>query len=66
MGAGLANLGRLLRWYGWLTWREPMVVILHLGYGWLALSLLVLGGAILGWGLSITDAMHAFTTGAVV
>jgi uncharacterized protein involved in response to NO len=55
----------MLRWYGWLTWREPMVVILHLGYGWLALAMLVLGGAILDWGLSITDAMHALTTGAV-
>jgi uncharacterized protein involved in response to NO len=65
VGAGLANFSRMLRWYGWLTWREPMVVILHLGYGWLALAMLVLGGAILGWGLSITDAMHALTTGAV-
>jgi uncharacterized protein involved in response to NO len=65
VGAGCVNLGRLLRWYGWVTWREPLVLILHLGYGWLTLSLLVLGCAILGWGLPTTDAMHAFTTGAV-
>ena len=65
VAAGFANLGRLLRWYGWLTWREPLVLTLHLGYGWLALSLLVLGGAILGVGLPTTDAMHALTTGAV-
>lgn len=65
VGAGLVNLLRLLRWYGWVTWREPLVLTLHLGYGWLALSLLLLGGAILGWGLSTTDAVHAFTTGAV-
>ena len=65
MGAGFVNLGRLLRWYGWVTWREPLVLILHLGYGWLTLSLLILGGAILGLGLPTTDAMHAFTTGAV-
>ena len=65
VAAGFANLGRLLRWYGWLTWREPLVLILHLGYGWLALSLLLLGGAILGVGLPTTDAMHALTTGAV-
>ena len=63
--AGVLNLGRLLRWYGWVTWREPLVLALHLGYGWLALSLLLLGGAILGWGLPTTDAVHAFTTGAV-
>jgi uncharacterized protein involved in response to NO len=65
VGAGVVNLGRLLRWYGWVTWREPLVLTLHLGYGWLALSLLLLGGAILGWGLPTTDAVHAFTTGAV-
>jgi uncharacterized protein involved in response to NO len=63
--AGLANLGRLIRWYGWTTWREPLVLILHFGYGWFALSLLILGGAILGIGLPEEDAVHAFTAGAV-
>ena len=24
VAAGLANLGRLARWYGWTTWREPL------------------------------------------
>jgi len=41
------------------------VLTLHLGYGWVALSLLVLGSAIFWWGLPATDAVHAFTTGAV-
>ena len=63
--AGLIHLIRLLRWYGWVTWREPLVLILHLGYGWLALALLILGSAILGVGLRPTDAVHALTTGAV-
>ena len=63
--AGLANLGRLIRWYGWATWRDPLVLILHVGYGWFALSLLILGGAILGIGLPKEDAVHAFTSGAV-
>lgn len=63
--AGLVNLGRLARWYGWTTWREPLVLILHFGYGWFALSLLILGGAILGIGLPEEDAVHAFTAGAV-
>ena len=48
-----------------VTWREPLVLILHLGYGWLALALLILGSAILGVGLRPTDAVHALTTGAV-
>ncbi len=63
--AGLVNLIRLLRWYGWITWREPLVLILHVGYGWLAMSLLILGAAILGFGLRQEDAVHALTTGAV-
>jgi uncharacterized protein involved in response to NO len=63
--AGVANLGRLIRWYGWVTWREPLVLILHFGYGWFALSLLVMGGSILGIGLPNEDAVHAFTSGAV-
>ena len=45
--------------------RQPLVLILHWGYGWLALSLLLLGGAILGIGLSKEDAVHALTTGAI-
>lgn len=65
VAAGLLNLGRLLRWYGWLAWREPLVLILHLGYGWLTLSLLVLGSAILWLDLPPADAVHALTTGAV-
>jgi len=65
VAAGVANLGRLSRWYGWLTWREPLVLNLHVGYGWLALSMLVLGCALLGIGLAKEDAVHALTTGAV-
>jgi len=65
LAAGTVNLGRLLRWYGWFTWREPLVLSLHLGYGWLTLSMLVLGCALLGIGLAKEDAVHALTTGAV-
>jgi uncharacterized protein involved in response to NO len=65
VAAGSVNLVRLLRWRGWVTWPEPLVLILHLGYGWLVLSLLALGGAILGLGLKATDAVHVLTTGAV-
>ena len=65
VAAGSANLVRLSRWRGWVTWREPLVLILHLGYGWLVLSLLALGGAILGLGLQTADAVHVLTAGAV-
>jgi len=65
IAAGLANVVRLSRWRGWLTWPEPLVLILHVGYGWLAFSLLIIGGATLGFGLKPADAVHALTTGAV-
>jgi uncharacterized protein involved in response to NO len=63
--AGIANLGRLARWRGWGTWREPLVLILHWGYAWLAFSLLIQGCSMLGIGLPREDAVHALTAGAV-
>lgn len=64
IAAGLANLIRLSRWRGWMAWREPLVFILTVGYGWVALSLLALGGALLDM-LPAANAAHALTTGAV-
>ncbi|MGE3787492.1 MAG: NnrS family protein [Nitrospirales bacterium] len=65
VGAGLMHLVRMMRWYGWLAWREPLVFILHVGYAWLAMSMLIIGAAILGVGLHPEEAIHALTTGAV-
>ena len=65
VAAGVIHLIRLSRWYGWLTWREPLVLIMHVGYGWLAMSFLILGGAMLGFGLHVEEAVHVLTTGAV-
>lgn len=63
--AGLLHVVRLGRWYGWQAWREPLVLVLHVGYGWVALSMLVLGTALLkNDGLPATAA-HVLTTGAV-
>ncbi|WP_454064051.1 NnrS family protein [Candidatus Nitrospira salsa] len=63
--AGLINSVRLMRWQGWVTWPEPLVCILHIGYAWLAISLFILGISTLGIGLLIEDALHALTTGAI-
>ena len=65
IGGGVASLVRLIRWKGWLTWPEPLVLILHVGYGWVGLFLLVLGGSILGFGLSTANAVHVLTSGAM-
>lgn len=63
--AGLTNVLRLLCWKGWRAWREPLVLILHVGYGWVALFLLSLGTSILGIGFSPENAVHLLTTGAM-
>ena len=65
MAAGAVNLTRLWRWQGRLAWRDSLVLMLHLGYGWLALSMLALGAASLGMGVQTASAVHALTTGAV-
>lgn len=65
VAAGVANVIRLARWSGWLARREPLVFVLHMGFGWLALSMLALGGAVLGVGFQPTEAIHVLTTGAV-
>ncbi|MBW3098289.1 NnrS family protein [Pseudohoeflea coraliihabitans] len=65
IGAGLLVLVRLLRWRGWLAWREPMLIVLHLGYGWLGLALLLLGAGRFIAALPASMAVHALTAGAV-
>lgn len=62
----LAQLFRLVRWQGWLTWREPIVLILHIGYGFVPLGALLLGISIF-WPEAITPtgALHGWTTGAM-
>jgi uncharacterized protein involved in response to NO len=64
--AGFAHVARLLRWRGWRTAAEPLVLILHIAYLWLAIALLLMGSAILAPGLFAgASALHALTAGAV-
>ena len=66
MLAGLAQLVRVARWRGWRAAGEPLVWILHVGYGWLGAALLLLGGASLAPDLVPRSAgIHALTAGAV-
>ena len=66
LGAGLLQALRLLRWQGWQCGAEPLVLVLHVAYGWLPLSLILLGLAALDPGRFPPGAgLHALTTGAV-
>lgn len=63
--AGIAVALRLSRWRGLRTAREPLLLILHIGYAWLALGLLLLG---LNGVFTIVPppaALHALTVGAI-
>lgn len=61
-----AQAARLFRWRGWQTKAEPLVLILHIGYLWLALWFGLTGLAILSpASFSTTSALHALTAGAI-
>jgi len=63
--AALAQAYRLVRWQGWLAGREPLLWVLHLGYGWISVGFLLLGVAILGKPSLWESGIHALTYGAV-
>ena len=60
VAAGAAVLVRLSRWRGLRTLREPLLVVLHVGYAWLGVGLLLLG-----FGVAGGAALHALTIGAI-
>jgi uncharacterized protein involved in response to NO len=66
LAAGALQLARLARWEGRQTLAEPLVWVLHLGFLWLPLGLILLGVAVLlPTLLPATAGLHALTAGAV-
>lgn len=63
--AGVLLGARLARWRGFATGREPIILVLHLGYAWLALALALIGAAVLVPALPPSAALHALTAGAI-
>jgi len=59
--AGAALALRLSRWRGLSTVREPLLFILHMGYAWLALGMILLGLE----AVPLPSALHALTAGAI-
>jgi uncharacterized protein involved in response to NO len=56
---------RLARWHGLETIKAPILVILHLGYGWLVVGLALLGLSAFIDALLPSAALHALTIGCV-
>jgi uncharacterized protein involved in response to NO len=64
IAAALLNAVRLGRWAGIASWPEPLLFILHIGYGWVAVGTALLGLSILNIGVPVASAIHALTAGA--
>ncbi|MDP3657274.1 MAG: NnrS family protein [Brevundimonas sp.] len=66
LAAGGLNLVRLARWRGDATLSEPLVMILHLGYLWLAVGLVLLGSSVVAPAVVLPSVgVHALTAGAI-
>jgi uncharacterized protein involved in response to NO len=63
--AAAAQLLRLSRWGGARTFADPLVVILHVGYAWVPIGLLLLGLSIAGFDVPTSAGIHALTAGAM-
>jgi len=64
--AGVLLALRLLRWKGMKTTSEPLVLVLHVGYAWVPVALLLFSGSIFfPADIPYASALHALTTGAI-
>jgi uncharacterized protein involved in response to NO len=65
LAAGLLQAARLARWGGLRSARDPLVFVLHAGYAWIPLGLMLLAGSILDTVVPRSAAIHALTAGAM-
>lgn len=65
IAAGAIHAVRLARWNGWRTTAEPLLLILHAGYGWMAAGVILLGLPALTASVPLPAAVHALTAGAI-
>ena len=59
------NAWRLVRWAGSATLAEPLLFILHVGYGWMVAGVALLGLSLFDIGVPAASAIHALTAGAI-
>jgi uncharacterized protein involved in response to NO len=65
LAAGVGAALRLSRWRGFSTAREPLLLILHIGYAWLSFGLLLLALNGISQIVPPVAALHALTVGAI-
>jgi uncharacterized protein involved in response to NO len=62
--AAILQAIRWARWSGYRTFRDPLVLILHVGYVWVPIGLALLGLSLMGL-VPPSAAIHALTAGAM-
>jgi len=63
--AGVFQAMRLGRWQGWRAAADPLVLVLHVGYAWVPVGLVLVGVSILSSAVPESAAVHALTAGAM-
>jgi uncharacterized protein involved in response to NO len=62
--AGVVQAVRLARWAGHRTWRDPLVLVLHVAYAFVPLGFVLVGASALGF-IPAGAGIHAWTGGAI-
>nr|AAL17876.1 NnrS [Cereibacter sphaeroides] len=62
--AAALHVVRLVRWRGHLVWRSPLLLMLHVAYGFLPLGLAATAAAAVGWA-SAPAGLHLLGIGAI-
>ncbi len=64
IGSGLLQAARLARWAGDRTWRDRLILVLHVAYAFVPLGFVLVGVAAFGL-LPASAGIHAWTGGAI-
>lgn len=63
--AGICHGVRMSRWCGYATFSDTLVLVLHMGYGWLVLGVVFMGSEILWPETTLISGIHAMTAGGI-
>ncbi|MGZ3420548.1 MAG: NnrS family protein [Polyangiales bacterium] len=63
--AGVTNLARMFFWHSTATRKQPILWVLHVGYAWLGLGLLLRGIAVFVPSWPATAPLHLLSVGAI-
>jgi len=65
VATGMLHVMRQLRWQPGRTWKDPLVVVLHVGYAWIGIGFLLLGISILTSVMPTSAGIHSIGVGAI-